>query len=183
MKIFKTIYYIFIACIAVVAGLLVISVFPITGNYKVMVVLSGSMEPAIKVGSVVVVKPVANYEVGDIITFGPMGKNKMPITHRIAEIKEKEGRMIYVTKGDANDSTDSNEVPKNQIVGKALFSVPYIGYAVDTAKKPLGFAFIIIVPAAIIIFDEVKKIKNEVVRIRNKNKNTNPKGTSGGENI
>ena len=69
MKFFKTIYYIFIAFIATIALLLIISVLPITGNYKVMTVLSGSMEPTIKMGSIVVVKPQENYKIGDIITF------------------------------------------------------------------------------------------------------------------
>jgi len=47
-------------------------------------------------------------------------------------------------------------------VGKVLFSVPFVGYAVDFAKKPMGFALIIVVPAAIIIYDEIKKIIQEL---------------------
>ncbi|OQX50330.1 hypothetical protein B5M47_03900 [candidate division CPR3 bacterium 4484_211] len=52
MKFFKTIYYIFIGLIAAIAVLLIVSALPITGNYKVMTVLSGSMEPTIKTGGI-----------------------------------------------------------------------------------------------------------------------------------
>jgi len=72
MEIFKTIYYIFIAFISIIALLLIISIFPVTGNIKFMIVQSGSMQPAIKMGSVVMVKPVADYKIGDVITFGEM---------------------------------------------------------------------------------------------------------------
>jgi len=162
MKIFKSIYYVFIGLIVVVALLLIVSVLPITGNYKVMTVISGSMEPAIKMGSVVMVKPVSDYKIGDVITFGPYSRTKAPTTHRIYDIKVEGGQPIYITKGDVNNAPDPREIKKSDILGKVLFSVPYMGYAVDFAKKPVGFALIIIVPAAIIIFDEIRKIFGEI---------------------
>ena len=92
-----------------------------------------------------------------------------PTTHRIFEIKENNGQKIFITKGDANNSPDMKEVLANEVKGKVLFSLPYIGYAVDFAKKPFGFMLIIIIPAAAIISDEIRKIKAEVVRLREKN--------------
>ena len=162
MKPLKIIYYIVIAFIAVIAILLIVSVLPITGNFKVMTVLSGSMEPAIKTGSVVIVKPTDNYKIGEIITFGEISKTKSPITHRIYDMKVIEGRISYITKGDANNAPDQREVSEREVVGKVLFSIPYLGYAVDFAQKPLGFALIILIPAVIIIGDEVRKIWREV---------------------
>jgi len=169
MKVLKIIYYIFIACIALIALLLVFSIFPITGNYKVLIVQSGSMAPAIKTGSVVIVKPVSDYKIGDVITFGQATKTKAPTSHRIYDIKVVDGQPVYITKGDANNAPDAKEISKSEIIGKVLFDVPYAGYAVDAAKKPLGFALIIVVPAAIIIFDEGKKIIGEIKKMR-KNK-------------
>ncbi len=166
MKIFKIIYYIFIVFIALIAILLAVSVFPITGNYKVMIVQSGSMAPAIKMGSIVIVKPVADYKIGDVITFGPMTKTKAPTTHRIAEIKVQDGEPVYITKGDANEDPDQREITKKEIIGKVLFSVPYLGFAVATAKKPIGFMLIIVVPAVIIIYDEAKKVWQEIKKMR-----------------
>ena len=171
MKIFKIFYYIFVAFIVLVALLLIFSVLPITGNYKVMTVISGSMQPAIKQGSVVIVKPAQDYKIGDVITFGPYNKTKAPTTHRIYDIKVEGGQPVYITKGDVNNAPDARELQKKDILGKVLFSAPYVGYAVDFAKKPMGFALIIIVPAAIIIFDEIKKI---IYEVKKKNKNKEP---------
>jgi len=164
----KLIYYIFLIFLTLIALLLIVSVLPVSGNYKVLVVLSGSMEPTIKKGSVVIVKPAEDYKIGDIITFGSFGRSKTPITHRIYDIKVVEGKPFYITKGDANKTPDSGEISSERIIGKVLFSLPYFGYAVETAKKPWGFAFLIIIPAVIIITDEVKKIVKEIKRIKKK---------------
>ncbi len=161
MKPLKIIYYIFIAFIAVIAILLIISVFPITGNYKFMIVQSGSMEPAIEMGSVVMVKPVDSYKIEDVITFTNPKKPGESITHRIYDMKVNEGVPVYITKGDANNAPDTREIQEKDIIGKVLLDIPYLGYAVDFAQKPLGFALIIIVPAVIIIGDEIRKIYNE----------------------
>jgi len=167
-KIFKIGYYILIGVIVAVALLLIVSVLPITGNYKVMTVISGSMEPKIKMGSVVVVKPAADYKIGDIITFGPYSKTKSPTTHRIYDIKVEGGQPVYITKGDANNAPDTREVSQKDVIGKVLFDVPYLGYAVDFAKKPIGFSLIIIVPAAVVIYDEIRKIYKEAKRLKRK---------------
>ena len=166
MKVFKIIYYVFIGAIALVALLLIFSAFPIPGNFRVMIVQSGSMEPAIKTGSVVVVKSASDYKVGDIITFGPYSKIKAPTTHRIYEIKGDCPNCTFVTKGDANNAPDQRDIRPSDVVGKVLLDVPYVGYAVAAAKKPIGFAFIIIIPAAIIIYDEIRKIWGEIKKLR-----------------
>lgn len=170
-KILKTIYYVFIGAIALIALLLVVSVLPITGNYKVMTVLSGSMEPGIHTGSVVVVKPTDEYKIGEVITFGPFSKTKPPTTHRIYEIKVENSQPIYITKGDTNNAPDQREVTGKDIIGKVLLDIPYAGYAVDAAKKPFGFMLIIVVPAVIIIYDEIRKIIKE---IKKRKKNETP---------
>jgi signal peptidase len=157
-----------IAFIVLVAILLIFSAFPIPGNYKVLVVQSGSMEPKIKTGSMVVVKPAQDFKIGDVITFGPYSKTKAPTTHRIYDMKVVGGEAVYITKGDANNAPDTREIKKADIVGKVLFSVPYLGYAVDFAKKPIGFALLIIVPAALIIVDEIKKIYAEIKKKKTK---------------
>lgn len=180
-KLFNLLYYLFLTAVGIIAVLLLISIFPITGNYRVMVVLSGSMEPAIGTGSIVVVKPNKSveggppvYEVGDVVTFGKISKADTPVTHRIVEVKQMNGQNVYTTKGDANNAPDPKEITASEIAGKELFTIPYIGYAISAAKKPWGFAALIIIPALIIIFDEVKKIRNEMMKIRNKKKDQNP---------
>ena len=167
-KLGKIGYYAFLGFLGVIAFTIAASVLPISGNFELLVVQSGSMEPAIKTGGLVVVKPAAEYNVGDIITFGTGTRKATVITHRIYEKEVDNGRISYVTKGDANDSSDSNKVLKEDVIGKVLFSVPFFGYVVDFAKTPMGFAFIIGVPAAIIIGDEIRKIFVETKRIMKK---------------
>ncbi|MDD4990253.1 MAG: signal peptidase I [Candidatus Pacebacteria bacterium] len=162
MKILNVIYYIFFGLIALIVVLLLVSVLPITGNIKFLTVQSGSMEPTMKMGSVVVVKPAKDYKIGDIITFGQASKTKTPTTHRIVDIRVQESQPLYTTRGDANNGPDQKEVSKKEVIGKVLFDVPYIGYAVSVAKKPIGFLFIVIVPALAVIIEEVFRIKNEL---------------------
>ncbi|MEA2006696.1 MAG: signal peptidase I [Patescibacteria group bacterium] len=171
-RFFKLIYFLFLASLAVIALFLVLSVFPIKGSYQTFVVQSGSMEPKIKTGSVAVVKQANNYQVNDIITFGPAGKGKTSTTHRIIEIKETNGKKEFVTKGDVNNAPDQRAVAQDEIIGKVLFSVPYIGYAVSAAQKPIGFVLIIVVPSVFIIYDEAHKIGKEIKRKINHKKRT-----------
>ena len=169
-KTFKIIYYIILGAIIFVALLLIISVFPITGNIKTMEVLSGSMEPAIHTGSVVVVKPTSTYKVGDVVSFGLNTKTDIPTTHRIAEMRVQDGQFVYKTKGDANNSEDGKEVLEKDIIGKVYFSIPYLGYIIDFVKKPLGLMIVIVIPAVIIIYDAVKNIIEEVKKMLAKKK-------------
>lgn len=164
-KIFKTIYYLIIAVVVFIALLIIISAFPITGNIKMFTVLSGSMEPTIHTGSVVVIKPVSSYQVGDIITFGKNTKTELPTTHRISAVKAIEGNMVYKTKGDANNSEDTTETPQKEILGKTLFSIPWLGYVVDFVKKPMGLMIVIVIPAVIIVYDQLQKIFKEIKKL------------------
>jgi len=168
-KVFKIIYYIVIGIIGLAALLLVFSTLPITGNYKVMMVLSGSMEPSIKIGSLVIAKPADNYKIGDVITFQKK-TDLESTTHRIEEIRVAGGKALYTTKGDINNASDRTEVSEDDIIGKVLFDVPYLGYVVNFIQKPIGFLLMIIIPAIIIIGDEIRKIYNEV---KKKKKNEN----------
>jgi signal peptidase I len=166
-KFIKFIYNIFVVCLGTIALLLIFSIFPISGNIKVLTVLSGSMEPAIHTGSVVVVRPAAHYVAGDIVTFGPNTKTQIPTTHRIVETRVQEGQMVFKTRGDANNGEDMKEILASDIVGKVYLSVPYAGYVVDLVRKPIGLILIIILPSAFIIYDEVKKIIKEIKKMKN----------------
>ena len=162
MKIANILSNIIIGLVIALAVLLAASKLPIPGNYKVLTVLSGSMEPAIHTGAVVVIKPVGVYNIGDAITFGESGKNKTPVTHRISNIYVKEGKPMFITKGDANNAADSREITKEEIIGKVAFNIPFLGFVLEFVKKPIGFAVVVILPAAAIIIDELRKIFKEL---------------------
>jgi signal peptidase len=127
------------------------------------------MEPAIKTGSLVFIKPETGYAVGDVITFGKDTKKDIPTTHRIMEMRIQEGKSVYRTRGDANENEDMREVSASEVIGKVLFDIPYAGFVLDFAKKPAGFVLLIILPATVIIFDEVQTIWAEVRKKRNRN--------------
>ena len=165
----KTAYYTFLGFLGVLVFAILSTLFPIPGNFQMLVVQSGSMEPNIQTGSVVVMRPAADYGVGDVITFGPVTKTKPPTTHRIISAQD-EG---YTTKGDANENVDPKTVARRDVLGKVLFHVPYFGFVLDFARQPLGFALIIGVPAAIIIGDELRKIFVEVKRLVKEKKQKN----------
>ena len=88
-------------------------------------VTSGSMEPAIPTGSMVFSKETFDkLKEGDVITF--MISDEQTVTHRIKSIdtdKEK-----FTTKGDANDVEDSKQVSYENVIGKVVLHVPYLGY-------------------------------------------------------
>lgn len=166
MKIFfKIIYYIVITAVVFIALLIIVSAFPINGNIKMFTVLSGSMEPTIHTGSVVVIKPVSNYKVGDIVTFGQNTKTELPTTHRISGERIQDGEKVFKTKGDANNGEDGKEISSKEILGKILFSIPWLGYVVDFVKKPMGLMIVIVIPAVIIVYDQLQKILKEMKKL------------------
>ncbi len=165
-KVLNTIYYIVLACISFIGILLIISVLPIKNNIKFLTVLSGSMEPTIHTGSVVLIKPNSSYKIGEIVTFSTNSKNNIPTTHRIVELRIQDGENIFKTKGDANDSTDTEEVLEKNIEGKFYFSIPYLGYIIDFVRRPIGLAIVILIPALLIIYDQVKRITKEVKKMK-----------------
>ena len=167
-KIFKIFYRTFYVAIIAIVGFLLLALFPIKGNYQIKIVQSGSMDPDIKTGSVVIIKPSSVYKVGDVITFGKDTKTDIPTTHRIVKSRVVEGVVMFTTKGDANEDPDTNEIRLSDIHGKVLLDVPFFGYMIDLARKPLGFAVLIILPAIIIVYDEGAKIWNEIKKMRKK---------------
>jgi signal peptidase len=164
--IFRILYYLFFTAVIVVVLALLVSLFPIFGGFKFFIVRSGSMAPAIKTGSVVMVKPETDYKIGDVISFSLDGKNEIPTTHRIKEIKIKNGVQKFVTQGDANNAPDMVEIEKENIIGKVILTVPLAGYLVAVAQKPSGYLALILIPAFVIIGDEISKIIKETRKKR-----------------
>jgi signal peptidase len=127
-------------------------------GWSVDAVFSGSMEPELKVGGVVVTRPVeaAEIKVGDILTFYPPLSEQLT-SHRVIEIKEG-SELSFQTKGDANEDPDPFIVPAQNVVGKICFHIPYLGYFSQAVKTRLGFLLALGIPALIIIIMELKNI-------------------------
>jgi len=135
------------------AGVLLIGTFAPTATLPTMrIVLSGSMEPVMPVGSAVFVMPSAQYVVGDIITFGT---GNIPTTHRVAHIEHEAGHVRYITKGDANEERDNESTSYDAVVGKVVYTVPRLGYVLAFARTQNGYLAMVVVPAGLIILDEL----------------------------
>jgi len=105
------------------------------------VVLSGSMEPTYHVGSVIYVKDIEpeDLKVKDAITYTIDGGTV--VTHRIIEVLHDEGNpenLSFRTKGDANKDEDGTPVPADRIIGKPVFTIPYLGYLANMIQRPQG---------------------------------------------
>jgi len=167
-KILSIVGNILLVILIMVGILIAFSLLPIKNNYKILAVTSGSMEPAVGVGSLAIIKPASDYKVLDIITYKKAGADddKDTTTHRIAEVIEGEDGVFYRTKGDANNTADSALVSEDQVVGKYYFNIALIGYLIKYIKTLPGLILIIIIPATIIIYEEAKKMGREMRRIK-----------------
>lgn len=128
----------------------------VIGGYKSLLVQSGSMEPTIMTGDVVITARSLNYRINDVVTFND--SEGYITTHRLTEIKEDEPEEQYMTKGDANRVQDSEAVAKNQIIGKVVLVVPKFGYFISFVRSPGGMVIFIFFPAILIVVDELIKI-------------------------
>ena len=119
-------------------------------------VLSGSMEPTYHVGSVIYVTDVdpAELKAGDPITYTISGG--VVVTHRIESVEnENTPSLAFRTKGDANDTPDSAPIPAAAVIGKPIFSIPYLGYVSEAIRNPAGLILIVVVCIAILILSMV----------------------------
>jgi len=97
---------------------------------------SGSMEPKMYPGDVVIIAkvPADNVELNDVIQFRVL--QEVTVMHRVIEIQETEdGGKLFITKGDANDKPDSEPVMPENVVGKAVMTIPKIGWASVAVKQ------------------------------------------------
>ena len=130
-------------------------------------IISGSMEPTLEVGSMVVTQPYADSEdpqVGDIITF--TRPRLGVICHRIVSLNP--AGPGYITQGDANDSADLWVVLRKEIIGKVVFHLPYLGYTSDFVRSKYGFLLLILLPGTVIGVVELRSIRRELEARQNK---------------
>jgi signal peptidase len=164
---FNIIYSVVFAVMLALALLFVSTLFPVFG-VEAKVVKSGSMTPAISVGSLVVIHPAPVYKVGDVITFGKDTKTQIPTTHRIVAIKGEGDAQTFQTKGDANNAADPSLTKIADVHGKVVASIPYLGYLLAFARTPMGFALLVGLPALMVVVEEGYVIVREVLALRRK---------------
>lgn len=105
-------------------------------GYRYYDVLTGSMEPAYKVGDLIFVKitNAADINVGDPVTFNPGASSDSYLTHRVTEkIEDYKGTGVicFKTKGDANESEDPFVIDESRMIGVVKLRIPFLGYVIQ----------------------------------------------------
>lgn len=117
------------AAVLVVIGAIAVIAGPVSGRYRTLTVVTGSMEPTLPVGSLLLFTPVdaSAVSVGDVITFHPPNSADL-VTHRVVSVDRHDGTTAISTKGDANDGADPWQVDlASDEVWKVRAHVPALG--------------------------------------------------------
>jgi signal peptidase len=156
------------AVVAIVLPCIAVVVAPRFG-WSVNIVSSGSMEPALKVRSLVIFSPVdpATVKVGDIIAYELPTDPSVKVTHRVVEVIDQgDYAPAFSTKGDANEEPDIYTVPAQDVVGRVVTTIPYIGYVKEPMSTRLGIWLLIGVPATLIVLMELWAIISAIGEAR-----------------
>lgn len=128
------------ALVASLLTLLAVGLGPRTGRYRTVTVLSGSMEPAIAAGSVVIVTPVRATDVapGDVVTFNAPIDGAPVVTHRVVAVEHEDGLPVIETKGDANLEPDPWRARiEDPVAWVVRADVPLAGFAIIALRGPV----------------------------------------------
>ena len=101
-------------------------------------VATGSMEPNIHVGDMVLIDQkvsVNDIHVGDVIQYG---LNSYTVIHRVEQKYQEDGHTYFITKGDNNDDSDLKPVSEGQLKGKVIYRIPYVAIPTIWLNKLSG---------------------------------------------
>lgn len=140
IKVLKLLFYTIMVFLLTVNIFNIISIkvlkkdFPNIFGFTYFEIASNSMYPELKKGDLVIIDlKEENYKIGDIITYQD---HEIYTTHRLIGIKDN----IYTTKGDSNNTNDPL-IKKEQVIGKVIFKLTYVGYLIYLVKKPITIIF------------------------------------------
>jgi len=141
------------AAMAVALITIVISVSARLGYTNPLVVISGSMEPEISTGDLLidVRVPVSELQVGDVVSARP-DADHLPVSHRIVEVQPHGDTVFLRLKGDANASVDA---PVYQLSGTAWvprWRIPGVGWVLAKAVKPSVMYPLAVAIVALIVY-------------------------------
>src|SRR5882757_1249763 len=99
--------------------------------------LTGSMEPTISPGDVVINEQIAPTEarIGDVVTFRDPEQQSKLLTHRVVAVHRLgDGRLAFVTQGDANNTQEHWRVAADGQIGRVFYTVPWVGHIAVFAR-------------------------------------------------
>jgi signal peptidase I len=141
-------------------GTFAVIVAPSLFGGRSLTVMSGSMEPALHVGDVVINSRVspADVKVGDIVTFSDPEATGKLITHRVRRVRIADGSAHVVTKGDNTNSVERWDIPASGSFGRVEYRVPLLGFLVFWLHGPFARIGLIAVPALLLAGFELWRI-------------------------
>ncbi len=141
--------------------LLFVLVAPFQFDLSFHKVVGTSMEPSIRLGEVVALRTVdpQGIEVGEVIGFRAPGIDT-PVVHRVVRIvlDERGRRVGFITKGDNVEDEDPWIVSPQDIVGKVVFHLPFVGFVEELMRTPAGFTIFVLLPGTLLVILQVRDI-------------------------
>lgn len=141
---------------------------------QIKTVLSGSMEPTFKTGSIIAIKPVEDTTTlleNDVITF--LREDSSIVTHRVIQVIKSGDNTMYQTKGDNNEAIDGQYVLAGNVIGKYTgFTIPFLGYFIEFTRSNKGTAILLIIPGIILLIYSAMNIMS-IVRLLDPKKDNN----------
>lgn len=146
--------------LGLVLGIVAAIGLPFVIGQRPYTVLSGSMEPAIGTGDIVVVKriPPSEARVGDVVTFSDPASSGRLITHRVRSSRRRDNQIDFVTKGDANNTVERWRVPAGGVISRVRYRVPEAGRLAVLTRSRSGLIVFVLVPLVLLGIHEVARI-------------------------
>jgi len=145
-------------------------------GHRILVVLSGSMEPTIQTGSIILMKVLEgdkNLKKGDVITFQSNIKPGILVTHRIEDVIVRGETIEYITKGDNNNASDPEPIPSKNVVGVySNITIPFAGYALSFLQSKGAILMFIIIPALAVIIYQIVFLTRSFTRTKHEKVST-----------
>ena len=148
------------AAVGIVVGLALALIGPLVVGGRTLAVLSGSMEPTLHVGDLVLEKklPATQIHPGDVVTFRSPDDGAKLITHRVRRVVVTDGTVRVTSKGDANISVERWTMPADGSVGRAVGRVPRVGYLLVWTRSAPGRMLLIVLPACLLGLSQLRRI-------------------------
>ena len=138
---------------------------PRIGKWLPLVVMTDSMYPEIHSGDLIIcqVKEAEEVQVRDVISFfDPAGNGTSVVTHRVIEIKNEDGRIAFITQGDANNTADARPVPAEKLVGVYHTRIAGVGNVIMFMQTTQGLLLCVVLPIVLLMgYDMLRRRKFE----------------------
>jgi len=148
------------AVVVAAAALILAVALPLAFGARPHTVLTGSMEPSIAAGDVVIDARISPLDarIGDVVTFRDPEDQSRLITHRVQRIHRGGSHLWFVTQGDANNTTERWRIAASGELGRVLYAIPWIGHIAVLAHTPWGLVLLLAVPLLLLAGDELLRI-------------------------